>query len=94
MNFDITFLYQVIEWFLDIMQFLIVVRVLVSWLIPQAHGPIVQIVIDATEPLLAPLRNVVPKGSGAWSMVDWSPLLALILIDITESLLSRYVVGF
>jgi YggT family protein len=54
----------------------IIIRALLSWFnLPQGH-PIVTLLIDITEPILAPLRRVVPKIG----MIDITPIVAIILM--------------
>jgi YggT family protein len=52
----------------------LLIRVLMSWIDPQFQKPISQFVYSLTEPVLAPLRNVLPKAG----MFDLSPLVLLL----------------
>lgn len=52
-----------------------------------SHHPFVVFVVQTTEPIMSLIRNMMPRGRGAMGMIDWSPLIALILIDVL-----RYVV--
>lgn len=49
-------------------------RVLLSWINPTFEGPIGRFLFDATEPLLAPIRRVLPQTGG----LDLAPLILLI----------------
>lgn len=57
----------------------ILVRALLSWVSPDPYNPIVRALVAVTEPVLAPLRRLVPprKLGG----IDLSPLIALLLIE-------------
>lgn len=57
----------------------IVVRALLSWVSPDPYNPIVRALAAVTEPVLRPLRRLVPprKLGG----LDLSPLIALLLIQ-------------
>ena len=55
-------------------------RVVVSWLNLGADNPLVAILYQVTEPILAPIRRVLP----AFGMLDFSPIVALILIGIIQ----------
>jgi YggT family protein len=58
---------------------LLIVRVVLSWTNPMGGGGgIVAFVYQATEPILAPIRRVLPPTSG----VDWSPLIAMLLLGV------------
>jgi YggT family protein len=49
-------------------------RVLLSWIDPQFQRPISQFVYSLTEPVLAPIRKVLPRAG----MFDLSPLVLLL----------------
>ena len=49
-------------------------RVLMSWLDPRFEKPISRFLYSLTEPVLAPLRNVLPRAG----MFDLSPLVLLL----------------
>jgi YggT family protein len=56
--------------------FLLIARVIVGWVMPRGGGSLVAFIYQATEPILAPIRRVVPPTAG----LDWSPLIAMLLI--------------
>jgi YggT family protein len=57
----------------------IVVRALLSWVSPDPYNPIVRALAAVTEPVLRPLRRLVPpRRLGG---LDISPLIALLLIE-------------
>ena len=58
-------------------------RVILSWFPTGASNPIVEFIFAVTEPILAPIRRVVPR----FGMLDISPMVALILILIVQSML-------
>ena len=62
------------------LQIAILLRVLFSYIQPNPYNPIVQAVVALTEPLLAPLRRVIPP----LGMFDLSPLVALIVLSIVQ----------
>ena len=67
----------------------ILVRVLLSWIVPIqpsiASNPIITFVFQITEPILAPIRRVLP----AMGMLDLSPMVALLLLSLIQVLLGR-----
>jgi YggT family protein len=82
---------QVVSWVFFIYQFLIFVRVLLSWVNtdpyrPTIDHPLIRVLYQTTEPVLAPLRRVIPPVGGA---VDISPVVVLIVLEI----LRRFLVG-
>jgi YggT family protein len=68
---------------------LIIARVILSWVGPDAHNPLVGFVYRATEPVLGPVRSLLPSMGG----LDFSPILVLIGIQILEELLVRALIG-
>jgi YggT family protein len=59
----------------------VIARALLSWFDPGLRYPISQILVDLTEPIIAPIRRIVPPVGG---MIDLSPLIALILLQVIE----------
>lgn len=58
-----------------VLQILIFVRVVLSWL-PLGNNPVSELVIRLTDPILSPLRRVLPR----FGMLDLSPMIALLII--------------
>jgi YggT family protein len=72
-----------------ILTVLIFIRVALSWF-PQAGANTVGVLVyRVTEPLLAPVRALLPAMGG----IDFSPIVVLIGIQILESLLVRALWG-
>ena len=61
-------------------------RVILSWF-PTATtaNPIVALLYQITEPILAPLRAVIPRIG----MIDLSPLVAIIILQVISSFIRR-----
>ena len=62
----------------DLLSILILLRVVVSWYSPRPTNKLVVILHRVTEPLLAPLRRIIPRVG----MLDFTPLVAIILIQL------------
>lgn len=62
---------------------LILARILMSWINPDPYSPIVQTINNLTEPILAPVRKILPPAG----MFDLSPMVVLIGAVIIEGLL-------
>ncbi len=58
--------------------FLLIARVVLSWTNPMGGGGVVAFIYQATEPILAPIRRMLPPTSG----IDWSPLIAMLLLGV------------
>lgn len=61
----------------------IILRVLLSWLRVGYYHPAARFLYQITEPLLAPLRRYIPPMGG----LDFTPMVALIILWIVEQLL-------
>lgn len=65
------------------LSFAIIARALLSWFNLGPSHPLVRILYDLTEPILAPLRRVIPMIG----MIDITPIVAIILLQVIQSLL-------
>lgn len=74
-----------VSWTFTILKAAIVVRVISSWLPISPYSPWVRWSYQLSEPVLQPLRRIVPVLGG----LDITPIIAYILLNILESLLFR-----
>lgn len=56
----------------------ILFRVLLSWVDPLGNMRITQVLRDVTEPVLAPIRSILPQTP----MFDFSPIIAMLLLQV------------
>lgn len=68
-------------------QWLIIVRALLSWVSPDPNNPIVQMINKLTEPLLSPIRRILPFSLKFG--LDISPFIALLVIFFLQLFLVR-----
>jgi YggT family protein len=62
----------------------LIVRILMSWMNPDPYHPVTQWVYRLTEPVLAPVRKMLPlNGMG----IDFSPIVVFLIIDLIKRLL-------
>ena len=73
-----------IQLILTILSFGIIARAIMSWFDPTGKTTIQRVLIDLTEPIIAPIRRVVPS----MGMIDISPFIALILIQVVSRMLA------
>ncbi|HET7472300.1 MAG TPA: YggT family protein [Candidatus Limnocylindrales bacterium] len=62
---------------------LILGRVLISWFDPVGRTQLGAFLVSTTEPILAPIRRALPQTG----MVDFSPLIVLIVLSVLWRLL-------
>jgi YggT family protein len=69
------------EILLQILWVAILIRVLLSWFPIDPSNPIIRVLFEVTEPVLAPFRRVIPRIG----MFDLSPLAALLVIQLIQA---------
>lgn len=78
------FIFNILSFLLLAMQFAIIGRALFSWFDPTGRTPIGAILIKITDPIIVPIRRLLPSAG----FMDFSPLVALLIIFILQKLLS------
>jgi YggT family protein len=66
---------------LQILLVAILVRVVLTWFPVDPSNPIIKIIFEVTEPVLAPFRRVIPRIG----MFDLSPIAAMLVIQVILS---------
>ena len=74
---------QIVSWIFTLYRLAIIARVLFSYIQPSTYNPFVRFIVAITEPLLAPLRRVIPPVA----MFDISPIVAFIILFVVESVI-------
>ena len=67
----------------------IFVRVAFSWIGPNPRNRLFMISYQITEPVLAPIRNLLPRGLG----IDLSPMIAIFVLVIVDRLVVSAING-
>ena len=81
MNF---LLFQVIDMVFNILQIIIIVRVVLSWVSHNPSNQFIQIIYQVSEPILKPIREILPiTGMG----FDLSPVVAFFLLGLLKKIL-------
>lgn len=68
--------------FLNIFFWALIISVILSWVAPASHNPGAQLVHQICEPLLSPIRRLLPNLGG----LDLSPIFAFLAIKLAEML--------
>ncbi|QNB45157.1 YggT family protein [Thermanaerosceptrum fracticalcis] len=66
----------------EVLDWLIIIRVLLSWVRHDPYNPIFRFIYEITEPVLAPFRRLM----GGRMVVDFSPIVAIFVIQLVEML--------
>ena len=67
---------DVVRFLLFALSALVLGRMLMSWVDPQGRNQLSIFLIRATEPILAPVRRLLPRTG----MMDWSGFIVLIVL--------------
>jgi YggT family protein len=78
---------KVIQIGLFLYYWLIIIRALLSWVNPDPFNPIVQFLHKATEPVLEPIRRMLPVQLQIG--LDISPIIAFLIIVFLQSFLPQ-----
>jgi len=76
-------MFAIIHLLLDLYSLVLFIAVVLSWVNLSPDNPLVRLVRQLTEPVLAPLRRVLPSAGG----FDFSPIVALLLVRLLQRLL-------
>jgi YggT family protein len=79
----------VLNTLLGLYSFIIIASALVTWVNPDPWNPIVRFLRRATDPFLNVFRRILPGFLGGGSGIDFSPLVALVVIEFVR----RFAVG-
>jgi YggT family protein len=70
---------------LQLLTFALIGRALLSWFDPRGQWTITRMLAEVTDPVIAPLRRVIPPVG----MLDLSFIVAIILIQVLQRLLQQ-----
>jgi len=73
---------EVARLLLDYLFWTIILRIILSWVAPDPRNPVVQLVAQITEPVMAPARKLLPPLGG----LDLSPIIVLLAIKFIKIL--------
>jgi len=76
---------QVLNIVLNLLMWLIIIRALLSWVSPDPFNPIVQLITKTTEPILYPIRKLLPFSLKTG--LDLSPMIAILLLIFLQRFL-------
>jgi YggT family protein len=80
---------KIIDMGLTIYLWLIIGRAIISWVNPDPYNPIVTFLYRATEPVMAPVRRLIPmRGMG----IDISPIIVIMIIYFLQMFLVKTII--
>ena len=82
-------LVQLVQTLFEVYTFILLARVMITWFQVDPYNPIVRVLFQLTEPLLAPIRRLLPQTG----MMDFSPIVAFIAITVVERIVVSLLVS-
>lgn len=83
-------LIRLVDTLFSILSWLIIIRVILSWLRPQnitqTWMKVLNFIYKTTEPILGPIRDLLPLQSFG---IDFSPLIALLALSIIQNFVMK-----
>ena len=83
---DTLFTLKIVKGFFAILDLFVWARVILSWIPHNQYNEITRTVYSLTEPLLKPIRDLIPAFSIG---IDISPFILLFLLNMAESVALR-----
>ncbi len=76
---------------LAFIEYAILARVIISWLPISKDNKVIRLLYQLTEPILAPIRGLIERSAaGRNMMLDFSPIIAFLLISVLRNMLARF----
>ncbi|HUQ43413.1 MAG TPA: YggT family protein [Candidatus Limnocylindria bacterium] len=72
------FLVNFLRFVLIGLELVILARIVLSWVDPTGRSPFASFIMQTTEPILGPIRKMLPRTG----MIDWSPLIVLLVLGV------------
>lgn len=84
-------MYQLVVTVFKLYEIIVIVRVLLSWIPHNRSHTVIEWIYRLTEPVLAPIRNLLPTGRMG---IDLSPLILLLLLSLVKRALLSLLFSF
>lgn len=91
MGYVLDFIISIIHFLINIYIWVIIASVVISWINLDPNHRIVLILRSLTEPIFAKIRNKIPLVYGN---VDFTPLFVLVLLQIIDMVIVKYLTHF
>jgi len=82
-----SFFLSFISFLCNALAIIIFVRAILSWFAISPYDPIMVFLYRITEPILAPLRRIIPRIG----MIDITPVIAIIILLLIPQFLARLI---
>lgn len=85
-------IWSILCWLLFIYWIVLIVRIFATWFPIPPSGPVrtvIDVVYDLTEPVLRPLRGLIPPVRLGMMALDLSPIIVFIVLGILRNYICR-----
>ena len=83
-------LIMLVDGAVKLLTLLVLIRVLLTWVPSVDYGhPLIRLIVRITDPILVPVRRVLPPMGG----LDLSPIIAILLLNLAGQLLHQFLVS-
>ena len=86
LSIAITAVFELAILSLNLFFFVILIKIILSWVAPHNYNPITVLLNTMAEPVLRPFRRIIPPIGG----LDISPIFAIILLKAAEIVMQTY----
>ena len=83
------FIAYLINRIIQLLILVVIIQTILTYFLPP-YNPIRQVLDRIVEPMLMPIRRVLPP----LGMMDFSPLVLIILLEVIGSILQRFLLSF
>jgi len=85
-NKPVVLLIWLVDSFFELYRWMVLARVILSWVRVDPYHPVIRFLYKATEPVLKPFRRVIPALGG----IDFSPIVVFFLLDLARQIMIRF----
>lgn len=76
-------MYQLVNVIFDILYWILVARILISWIPHDPYNSFIKVIYQVSDPILAPFKRLIPPIG----MVDISPIVAFLALTFLKSVI-------
>ncbi len=76
---------QLVSLLLELIIWAVIIRAILSWFYPVGKDPITKLLVDVTDPILAPIRAIMSRLIPI--PIDLSPIVLILLLNLLQGML-------
>src|SRR5690606_42041219 len=83
--------YTAIDTFIEILELLIFIRIILSWFRICPYNPISRVIYELTKPILSLSMNFIYKTGINTGMFNFSPIIVILILKIIQIVIQRII---